>query len=124
MLQALLGGRTSDLDVWAALLAPDAHLRIGNAAPAIGREEALRDLAVLLAGAEGMGHAFAHCVRVGDLVVVETDIVCRAGGAARAAVIPCAVLARVGDGLLKDVRFYLDPSPLGSAAHPAAGAPA
>jgi len=108
-------GRPLDLRAWSAILAEEAHLRVGNRPPAVGKIKALVELAALLAQVESIGDEFCEVWATGEAIVVEANLRAVAAAGQEANNVPCAVVARAVGGLLRDVRFYLDPAPLPAA---------
>jgi hypothetical protein len=87
------------------------HLRIANAPPALGREASLDQLEHFLARVDGFGLGFCEVWRHREVIYVETDVQ-YSTYAALVHRIPCALIARTYEGLLQDLRFHLDPTPL------------
>lgn len=110
-LRDALRRRPPELAAWAAILAEEAHLRVGNRPPAVGKVKALFELAALLGRVESVGDGFCEAWAAGEAIVVETTVRFAAAHGRGARTVPCAVVARAVGGLLHDVRFYLDPAP-------------
>ena len=94
---------------WTLATSPALHLRIGNLPPALGRQAALLQLGRLFDRIEGFG-GFCEAWQRNEAVFVETEVLAR--GAQRRLRLPCVIVARARAGLIADLRFYLDPSPL------------
>lgn len=110
-LRALLAARPFPRAAWESLTGETLHLRIGNAPPLTGRREALDRLQDFLACTETFASGFCEAWSVREAIYVETEVGFRAAdGSARR--IPCALVARTTHGLLHDLRFHLDPSPI------------
>ena len=87
------------------------HVRIGNRKPAIGRMAAIVEVARLFGDVQALGRQFREVWpgADGETVLMELDLITGSD-----AVIPLAIVLRViTPGLIKDLRFYLDPTPLG-----------
>lgn len=110
-LRAILGGERIDAGALGRFFAEDVHLRVGSAAPAVGKRRALAELALLLDRVAAVGGVFHEVWQVDDTCFVETEIT-YAGPGGRTTVIPCVVIVRPHTGLVQDIRFYLDPTPL------------
>jgi hypothetical protein len=110
-LQKLLVAPAFDRVAWDAIVADDLHLRIGNAAPAIGRGASLAELSHFLARTKSIGTGFCETCRRRETLFAEMDVefIDAAGHEQR---IPCVVAARMASGSLVDLRFHLDPSPI------------
>jgi hypothetical protein len=107
----LLLNRSFTRSDWEAIVGDHLHLRIGNEPPAIGRHAALECLGTFLSRVSGFGCHYCDLWQRREAIYAETDIrFFRADGSA--AEIPCSIVARVKDGLLQDIRFHLDPSPI------------
>lgn len=110
-LRALLSGHKVGAEALGCLLAEDVHLRIGSALPAIGKAPSVAELGRLLDRVEAVGGIFHEVWQVDETCFVETEIT-YTGLDGRAATIPCVVIVRPHTGLVQDLRFYLDPTPL------------
>lgn len=115
-LRDLLLMRPFDRRAWVEATGEKLHLRIANAPPALGRDASLDELERFIARVDGFGLGFCEVWRRREVIYVETDVQCSTRSA-QAHRIPCAVIARTFDGLLQDLRFHLDPTPL-AASHP------
>lgn len=115
MAEALLAGLDPmDLRPWEALLALDGQVRIGNRRVAVGRAKCVGELARLFARTASIGRGFRELwpSADGETVLMEVDLWPLQNGAA----LPLAIIARMiaPQPILRDLRFYLDPSPLRS----------
>jgi len=108
----LLLVRPFDRAGWAAVLGDDCHLRIGNTPPCLGKPTALAALEQLLGRIDGVGTGFRDTWEFREAVILETDVGVSHGTGRTTIVIPCAVFARVTHNRVRDLRFYLDPSPI------------
>lgn len=110
-LRDLLLTRPFDRQAWVVATGEKLHLRIANAPPALGREASLDQLERFVARVDGFGLGFCEVWQRQEVIYVETDVQCstRSDPVYR---IPCALIARTFDGLLQDLRFHLDPTPL------------
>jgi hypothetical protein len=102
-----------DLGVWERLLAQDAHIRVANRPVAVGHAQCVLELAALFPHIAAMGRQFREVWPSpdGETVLMELDLL----PVGSVPAIPLSVIARVvePDALLKDVRLYFDPHPLG-----------
>ncbi len=96
---------------WEAIASEHLHLRIGNALPATGRAAAIEQLAAFLARIDGFGCRSCDLWQRRDAIYAETDV-CYRDRAGSPREIPCAIVARVKQGRLLDLRLHLDPSPI------------
>jgi hypothetical protein len=110
-LKALLLQWPLSHEEWLLCCSPSIHLRIGNANATVTRDAAMMQLQLLLTKADSFGHSYCDTWQRRDMIVVETDISFLDTKAMRR-VIPCVITCRAMEGLLIDLRFYLDPSPL------------
>lgn len=111
-LKALLLARPFDAAGWMAASSPDMHVRIGAAAPCIGRAAALEALRGLLARCVTIGGEYCEVWPLRGAIHVETDLRCP-DAQGRLVTLPCVIIVRSARGLLIDLRFYLDFAPLG-----------
>ena len=96
---------------WETIAAHDLHVRIGNAAPVIGKNAALAELDRFFARISSIGESFCETCRSRETFFAEVEVGFRdCAGLARG--IPCVVVARLTGGALLDVRFNLDPTPI------------
>ncbi len=110
-LKLLLAARPFPHPLWRAATGPSLLVRIGNAPAVSGQTAALAAVHDLLEAVTGFGCGFCEHWAIREAILVETDFdYCDAAGAAHR--IPCVVVARTTHGLLHDLRFHLDPSPL------------
>lgn len=110
-LKLLLGTRPFPLPLWEAATSSALYVRIGNGTPHSGQAASLRALRAFLRCTEAFACGFCEMWAVREAIYIETELeYCGTDGAARR--IPCAVIARTTHGLLHDLRFHLDPSPL------------
>lgn len=105
-LRLLLQVQPFDLALWHCATGDALHLRIGSACPVIGKTDALLELARFMAPVESFGTRFCEAWARAEMIHVETEL--RIDGRD----IPCAIVTRSFSGLLQDIRFYLDPSPV------------
>lgn len=108
----LAPGRPPDVRAWQALLAEDIHLRICARPVAIGREDALTELAIFFRKVLTFGTGFHYfwLASDSDMILVESDIVTTTASK----FLPIAIIFRVVkiEAKFQDVRFYFDPTPL------------
>jgi hypothetical protein len=110
-LKLLLASRPFPDSLWEAATSPSLLVRIGNAPAATGREASLNALRTFLHCTDHFACGFCEMWTVKEAIYVETELEYRGpDGAARR--IPCCVIARTTHGLLHDLRFHLDPTPL------------
>lgn len=100
-----------DRAVWEAVCGPHLHLRIGNGPPATGRAAALDALEAFRARIEGFGRQYCELWQRREAIYAESDVLFT-DVKGEMYVIPCALIARVGSGVLQDLRLHLDPSPI------------
>ncbi len=104
-----------DAESWGSLMAEDVDLRICNRGPAIGRAHAVRELNPLFDKIASLGQHFRELwpSSDGQTALMELDFLLVAGGSP----LPMAIVLRGGGSpyMVKDLRFYLDPRPLGFA---------
>ncbi len=100
-----------DLTAWAGVMGEDCHLRVANTPPAVGRAASLQQLAGFLHRIRGFGSSFCEVWRRREVMVAETDVVF-AEPSGHVACVPCMIVVRTTRGLVRDLRFYLDPTPL------------
>ncbi len=108
-LGALLRAQPLSRVDWHRATSPALHLRIGNLPPALDRQAALFQLGRLFDRIQGFG-GFCEAWQRNEAVFVETEVLARV--AQRRLRLPCVIVARAQAGLIEDLRFYLDPSPL------------
>jgi hypothetical protein len=110
-LKVLLAARPFPQPLWEAATSPSFQVKIANDPARSGKTEALAALRGFLQLADGFGNGFCELWAIKEAIYIEADLDCRNnhGSPIR---IPCAVVARTTYGLLYDLRFYLDPSPL------------
>ena len=111
-LRHLLTAPSFDGQAWAAAVAHDLHVRIGNAQPAIGKTAALGTLGVFFSRIDSLGDGFCEMRKVKETIYAEMEVgFTNAAGLEQQ--IPCAIVVRltVGGSLL-DIRVHLDPSPI------------
>ena len=110
-LRQLLRADVFDRGAWEKVVAPDVHVRIGNAPTVIGKDVALRELGEFLTRVESIGGSFCAVWQRQETVFAETEVQFT-DAAQRARSIPCTIVARVTHGNLCDLRIHLDPSPI------------
>lgn len=110
-LKLLLATRPFPDTLWQAATSPSLYVRIGNGPASGGRTESLKALRTFLDCTEAFACGFCEIWAIKEAIHVETELqYCDLDGLSRR--IPCSVIARTTHGLLHDVRFHLDPSPL------------
>ena len=107
----LLRADASDKGAWEKIAAADLHVRIGNTPTAISKDAALSHLEQFLSRVESIGEGFCAVWQRQETVFAETEVRF-VDAARRPRCIPCTIVARVTQGCLCDLRFYLDPSPI------------
>lgn len=99
-------------DHWAAHFADGIHLRVANRPVALGREAASGELAALFHDVVQLGTQFCFIWPApdGETVLMEVDITART----QHQPIPMVIVMRALEPapMIRDLRFYLDPSPL------------
>ena len=105
-LSELLRREHFDHAAWKGVLGQSCHLRIGNEAPVIGRENVLDRLDGLLAAPWGLDPDFHEAWRIKDAMFVETQL--RMTGATA---LPCVLIVRASGEKILDLRWYLDREP-------------
>lgn len=112
----LFAARSFDRAAWDAAVAQDLHVRIGNAAPAIGKQNGLAELGRFFSRITSLGSGFRETCRSRETMFAELDVEFKdSEGETRR--IPCVLVVRVAGAALVDVRLHLDPSPLPRALH-------
>lgn len=98
---------------WSPHLADTVHLRIDNRPTAIGKPAAIAELGLLFDRTRALGEGFRTLwpSEDGETVLAELDLSPLDGGAA----LPLAMILRALQPApeIRDLRFYLDPTPLG-----------
>lgn len=102
-----------DLNAWERLLSNDAHVRVANRPVAVGHAQCVAELATLFPHIAAMGRQFREVWPSpdGESVLMELDLV-----PVRAIpVVPISIIARIIEPhpLVRDLRLYFDPHPLG-----------
>jgi hypothetical protein len=117
-LKLLLISRPFPDSLWEAATSASLLVRIGNAPAATGRQASLDALRTFLHCTDRFACGFCEMWVVKEAIYVETELEYRGpDGAPRR--IPCSVIARTTHGLLHDLRFHLDPTPLPEFQYPA-----
>ena len=98
-------------EAWESATAHDLHVRIGNAAPVIGRSAALAELNRFFARVSSIGAGFCETCKSRESLFAELEIEFQDGAGLRQW-IPCVVVLRLTGTALLDVRFHLDPTPI------------
>jgi hypothetical protein len=108
-LRRLLQSHPFDRRAWNPVVTDDLHVRIGNAAPVIGRDAALAELGAFVSRTESIGAGFFETCRRAQTVFAEVEVDFKdAAGGVRG--IPCVMVMRwVGESLI-DLRIHLDTS--------------
>lgn len=109
--KVLLATRPFSYVLWESATSDALHLRIGNGPPRTSRGEALDMLRDFLGCTETFASGFCEVWALRESLLVETEVEFRASDES-AGRIPCVVVARTTHGLLHDLRFHLDPSPI------------
>jgi len=110
-LRLLLSTRPFPDDLWKAATSASLHVRIGNAPPLTGQEAGLAALRGFFQCMDAFAEGFCEAWALKEAIYLETELDCRQhAGATRS--IPCSVIARTTHGVVHDLRFYLDPTPL------------
>ena len=101
----------SDTAAWEAAVGDDLHVRIGNAAPAVGKNAALAELAGFLGRVDSVGENFCELFRGRETYIAEMEVAF-SNFTDDQQRIPCVVVVRTSGSSVIDVRFHLDPSPI------------
>jgi hypothetical protein len=110
-LKLLLVARPFPVSLWVAATSPLLHVRIGNTPALSGQAPSLAALRAFLHCTEAFACGFCEMWSIKEAIYVETELeYCEPNG--RPNRIPCSVIARTTHGLVHDLRFHLDPSPL------------
>ena len=101
-----------DVDALAALLADDSRLVFGNQEPLLGRAAVLAGNEAFFQLVRGLRHQVRNEWTVGADTIAETDVTyTRLDG--KEVTVPAVTIWRVdGDGLIVDLRIYVDQAPL------------
>ena len=106
-----------DLSAWERLLSDDAHVRVANRPVAVGRAQCVAELAALFPDIVAMGRQFREIWPSpdGETVLMELDLVT----ADHRPAVPIAMIARIiePNPLVREMRLYFDPEPLGLLGH-------
>ena len=97
------------LGAWARVLADNVHLRVGNRAPALGKTNALIELATLFDESGSFGADYLDVLRVGETIVIEATLQTKLDQISHE--LPCTLIARSEHGMVSDLRVYLDRLP-------------
>ena len=100
-----------DREAWESAAAQDLHVRIGNAAPVIGRSDAITELDCFFARVRSIGAGFCETCRSRETLFAELEVEFR-DSAGLLQWIPCVVVVRLAGAAVLDVRLHLDPSPI------------
>ena len=106
-LRDLLGCRPFPESLWAAVMEPACHVRIGATPAAVGRERGLALLAQLYSMTAGLGADYWEACEHNDAVYVECELEIAGSGAARAP-LPCMWVLRPASPPIADIRVYTD----------------
>lgn len=110
-LKLLLVTRPFPASLWEAATSPSLYVRIGNGSALSGQAASLDALRAFLHCTEAFACGFCEMWSVKEAIFVETELEFRQpDGVPRR--IPCSVIARTTHGVVHDLRFHLDPSPL------------
>ena len=96
---------------WQAACSPDVHLRIANGPIRTRLDPALAELWALLDRIDGFGCDYCESWQRGDTIYAETDVRFRRSEG-QLCNIPCVIVARTTHGVIRDLRFHLDPTPI------------
>ena len=103
----------ADLDRYLERYADDAELRFGSA-PAVKGKAAIREALAQGHQRHDMAHTFRNVWTVGQTSVCEFDVRYTSNQSGRVVEIPSLAIVhrRESDGLIDQMRVYLDPQPL------------
>ncbi|MGC5010880.1 nuclear transport factor 2 family protein [Streptosporangium sp. DT93] len=101
-----------DPDEFVRLLAEDATLVFGNAAPMAGREAVAAGLREFYATIGGLRHRIVRSWQVGADVIAETEVTYRRLDGGESAVVAVSIWRTRDDGLITDYRIFVDLAPL------------
>ena len=101
-----------DAQAWAAHLAPDVVMRVGNDDPIYGRERCQVALAALYSGVDGRRHEVVELWEHGAATIVEANVTyTRTDGSE--VTLPLVTIYRAdASGLISDYRVYVDMAPV------------
>ena len=104
-----------DLGAWSRLLSHDAHVRVANRPVAVGHAQCVAELAALFTRVTAVGRQFREVSPSpdGETVFMELDLV----PVDTVPALPITIIARIiePNPLVRDMRLYFDPLPLGLA---------
>lgn len=100
-----------DRAAWETAASHELHVRIGNAAPVIGKAAGLAELEQFFSRITRIGSNFCETCRRRESLFSEMDVEFR-DDAGEPRTIPCVIVVRVVNAAVLDVRFHLDPSPI------------
>jgi hypothetical protein len=102
-----------NLGAWSRLLSDDAHVRVANRPVAVGHAQCVAELAALFSRVTAVGRQFREVSPSpdGETVFMELDLVLVDSVPA----LPITIIARIiePNPLVRDMRLYFDPLPLG-----------
>ncbi|TKK88579.1 nuclear transport factor 2 family protein [Herbidospora galbida] len=103
---------TFDPDEFVKLLAEDATLRFGNAAPNKGREAIAAGLRGFFSTIGGLRHRIVRTWETGADVVAETEVTYTRLDGGETGVVAVSIWTVGDDGLITDYRVFVDLAPL------------
>lgn len=100
-----------DIEEFAKLHTEDVRLRFGNAETSVGRDAVVQGIAGFWQSIKGLRHNYVQVWDEGDVKIVEL-LVDFTRHDDRVVTLPCTSILRTQDGLVKDLRIYMDVSPV------------
>jgi ketosteroid isomerase-like protein len=101
-----------DVDAWAAYLAPDAVMRLGNADPVYGRQACREALAGFYDMIHGLRHEVVERWEHGSATIVEGTVTYTRRDGLDVTVPVVTIYRTNADELISDYRVYIDPAPV------------
>ncbi|WP_062436033.1 nuclear transport factor 2 family protein [Herbidospora daliensis] len=101
-----------DPDEFVKLLAEDATMRFGNAAPGQGREAIAAALRGFFSTIAGLRHRIVRTWTTGADTVAETEVTYTRLDDSEVDVVAVSIWTRGDDGLITDYRVFVDLAPL------------
>lgn len=98
-----------EIEEWSGIIDPNCHGRIGATKPVIGQVAVLERLEAFFSVVERVDSPYEQSWTIGDAQIIESECIYAERSGASGST-PCIVIARLRQGLVRDLRFVLDPS--------------
>ena len=100
-----------DVSAFAALMADDVRLRLGNAAMVEGKTAFVDAVKAFVGSVADFRHEIINVWSDQDMLIAELNVhYTRLDGAT--VTLPCCNVFRIGDGLISEYRSYIDATPV------------